>query len=59
MLTGVAEVLEDLDAQSEDTHERPFDSLREVMRKTIREMKEEGLVKPDMLSTSRLIPNWL
>jgi two-component system alkaline phosphatase synthesis response regulator PhoP len=47
MLTGVAEVLEDLDAQSDDTHERPYDALREAMRKNIKEMKEEGLVKPD------------
>ncbi len=47
MLTGVAEVLEDLDAQSGDTHERPYDALREAMRKNIKEMKEEGLVKPD------------
>jgi CheY-like chemotaxis protein len=47
MLTGVAEVLEDLDAQSDDTHERPYDALREAMRKGIQEMKEEGLVKPE------------
>ena len=47
IVKAVAEVLEDLDAQSEDTHERPYDSLREKMRKTIQEMKEEGLVKPD------------
>ena len=44
MLTGVAEVLEDLDAESGDTHERPYDSLREAMRKSINEMREEGLV---------------
>jgi len=48
MLTGVAEVLEDLDAESEDTHERPYDSLREAMRKTIKQMRDEGLLKPDM-----------
>jgi len=48
MLTGVAEVLEGLDTQSDDSDVRPFDSLREAMRKAIREMKEEGLVKPDM-----------
>ena len=56
MLTGVAEVLEDLDAQSEDTHERPFDSLRESMRKAIREMKEEGLVKPDVFIDKPIDP---
>ena len=48
MLTGVAEVLDGLDGQSDESDVRPFDSLREAMRKTIREMKEEGLVKPDM-----------
>jgi len=48
MLTGVAEVLEGLDSESEDTHERPYDSLREAMRKTIKSMKDEGLIKPDM-----------
>jgi len=47
MLTGVAEVLTDLDSQSDDTHERPYDQLREKMRATIKEMREEGLVKPD------------
>jgi two-component system alkaline phosphatase synthesis response regulator PhoP len=56
MLTGVAEVLSDLDDQSEDTHERPYDALREVMRKTIREMKEEGLIKPDMFIDKPIDP---
>ncbi len=56
MLTGVAEVLEGLDAQSEDTHERPYDSLREVLRKTIRDMKEEGLIKPDMFIDKPIDP---
>ncbi len=48
MLTGVADTLEDLDAQSEDTHERPFDSLREKLRVIIKAMKEDGLVRPEM-----------
>ncbi len=56
MLTGVAEVLEDLDAGSGDTHERPFDSLREAMRKSINEMREEGLVKPDMFIDKPIDP---
>jgi len=56
MLTGVAEVLEDLDTQSDDTHERPFDALREAMRKTIKEMKEEGLVKPDQFIDKPIDP---
>jgi DNA-binding response OmpR family regulator len=56
MLTGVAEVLEDLDTQSDDTHERPYDRLREVLRKTIKEMKEEGLVKPDVFIDKPIDP---
>lgn len=56
MLTGVAQVLEDLDEESGDTHERPYDALREAMRKTIREMKEEGLVKPDMFIDKPIDP---
>ena len=56
MLTGVAEVLEDLDSQSEDTEERPYDSLREAMRQRIREMREEGLVKPDMFIDKPIDP---
>ncbi len=56
MLTGVAEVLEDLDAKSGDTHERPYDSLREKVRQAIREMREEGLIKPDMFIDKPIDP---
>lgn len=48
MITGVATSLADLDDQAEDTFERPFDSLRESLRKTIKEMRETGEVKPEM-----------
>ena len=48
MLTGVADSLSELDGKKDDTFESPYDSLRESLRKTIREMREEGLVKPDM-----------
>jgi len=48
MLTAVAGSLMELDADKEDTHERPFDSLREVLRKQIQEMRQNGEVKPDM-----------
>ena len=56
MLTGVAEVLSDLDAQSEDTHERPYDALRESMRKAIKEMRDEGLVKPNLFIDKPIDP---
>lgn len=48
MLTAVAGILDELDAKSDDTFEQPYDNLREALRKTIGEMRDEGLVKPDM-----------
>lgn len=57
MLTGVAEVLEGLDADSDEDEElRPFDSLREAMRKSIRQMRDEGLIKPDMFIDKPIDP---
>jgi DNA-binding response OmpR family regulator len=56
MLTGVAEVLEDLDAESDDTLERPYDSLRESLRKTIKQMRDEGLVKPEQFIDKPIDP---
>ncbi len=50
MLTGAAEVLENLDDESDNTMERPFDSLREAMRKKIQQMRgdTDGTTRPDM-----------
>lgn len=56
MLTGVSSVLDDLDSKSEDTHERPYDSLRESLRKAIQEMRDEGIVKPDMFVDKPIDP---
>lgn len=56
MLTGVAEVLDDLDGQSDDDEVKPFDSLREAMRRSIRAMREEGLIKPDMFIDKPIDP---
>ena len=47
MLTGVAASLADMDSEADDTFQRPFDSLRESLRKTIQEMRESGEVKPE------------
>ena len=57
MLTGVAASLTELDAQKEDTAERPFDSLRESLRKTIEEMRESGDVRPDMFVDKPVDPD--
>ena len=48
MLTAVAASLSELDAKEDDTFERPYDSLRDSLRKAIQEMRESGEVRPDM-----------
>ena len=48
MLTGVSEILEELNSHKEETFEKPYDSLREALKKKIQEMREEGLVRPEM-----------
>jgi two-component system alkaline phosphatase synthesis response regulator PhoP len=57
MITAVAASLEELDAEAEDTFARPFDSLRESLRQTIREMREEGEVRPDMFIDKPVDPD--
>ncbi len=60
MLTAVADVLEEDESQAEvDTFERPFDSLRESLKKTIRQMREEGLVRPEMFIDKPIDPEEL
>jgi DNA-binding response OmpR family regulator len=48
MLTGVAASLEEMDDAAADTEERPFDGMRESLRKMIATMREEGQIKPEM-----------
>jgi len=57
MLTAVAASLTELDAQEEDTFERPYDSLRESLRKTIAEMRESGDVRPEMFVDKPVDPD--
>ena len=56
MVTGVSGILDELDNQPEETHEKPYDSLRESLRRKIREMREEGLVRPDMFIDKPIEP---
>jgi CheY-like chemotaxis protein len=56
MLTGVADVLKELDAQSEDTEEKPYDALREKMREAIALMRQEGEVRPEMFIDKPIDP---
>jgi two-component system alkaline phosphatase synthesis response regulator PhoP len=57
MLTAVAESLANLDAHKEETSERPFDDLRESLRKTIQEMREDGDIKPEMFVDKPVDPD--
>ena len=47
MLTGVTASLEAQDDKSDDTFEQPFARLRDSLRKTIDEMKQDGVDSPD------------
>ncbi|MGW8267817.1 MAG: response regulator [Longimicrobiales bacterium] len=60
MLTAVAEVLEEDETQAEgETFERPFDSLRDSLRKAIAKMRDEGLVKPEVFIDKPIDPEQL
>jgi DNA-binding response OmpR family regulator len=57
MITAVAASLTELDAEKEDTFERPYDSLREKLRTAIQEMRESGDVRPDMFVDKPVDPD--
>lgn len=60
MLTAVAEVLEEDQTHAEgETTERPFDSLRDSLRRAISQMREEGLVKPEVFIDKPIDPEQL
>jgi len=60
MLTAVANVLEeDTSEASDDTFERPYDSLRESLKKAITKMRDEGLVKPEKFLDKPIDPELL
>ena len=58
MLTGVAGVLEDLESHKDETFEKPYDSLREALKKKIREMRQEGLIRPEMFIDKPVDPDF-
>jgi two-component system alkaline phosphatase synthesis response regulator PhoP len=57
MLTAVAESLTDLDEKKGDTFERPYDNLRETLRKAIGEMRESADIRPDMFVDKPIDPD--
>ncbi len=57
MLTGVAASLADLDEEAEGSLARPYDSLRESLRKAIQDMREDGDVRPEMFVDKPVDPD--
>jgi len=57
MLTAVAESLVELDEKKADTFERPYDSLRESLRKAIGEMRESADIRPEMFVDKPIDPD--
>ncbi len=57
MLTGVSGVLDEMESNKDEPSEKPFDSLRAALRKKIGEMREEGLVRPEMFVDKPVEPD--
>ena len=57
MLTAVAASLMELDEKKDDTFERPYDSLREALRKAIGEMRESADIRPEMFVDKPIDPD--
>jgi DNA-binding response OmpR family regulator len=57
MLTGVSEVLEDLESRKDETFNKPYEPLREALRRKVQELREEGLVKPEMFVDKPVDPD--
>ncbi len=56
MLTAVSDSLGEMDSKKDDTFESPFGDLRESLRKGIQQMRDEGLVKPDVFLDKPIDP---
>jgi len=48
MLSGISGVLDEWEGHQEETEESPYDALRETLKKKIREMREDGMLSPEM-----------
>ena len=57
MLTGVSGILDELESHKEETFEKPYDTLREALKKKIREMRSEDLVRPEMFIDKPVDPD--
>lgn len=57
MATGVDGVLEGTEGHEEEPIDRPYDSIRAAMKKKIRELRREGLVRPEMFMDKPIDPD--
>jgi CheY-like chemotaxis protein len=57
MLTGVSEVLKEMESHKEDQEERPYEPLRESLKQMIQEMRQEGQVRPEMFVDKPVDPD--
>lgn len=57
MLTGVSGVLEEMEKHRDEASEKPYDSLREALKKAIREMRGDGLIRPEMFVDKPVDPD--
>ncbi|MHC4993021.1 MAG: response regulator, partial [Planctomycetota bacterium] len=56
MVTGVAGMLEEMENDQSTKFEKPYDTLRESLRRKIAQMRDEGLIKPDMFFDKPIDP---
>ncbi len=57
MLTGVSGVLEDMESRRDEPDEKPYDSLRQSLRRKIRDMRERGLVGTEVFMDKPVDPD--
>jgi two-component system alkaline phosphatase synthesis response regulator PhoP len=57
MLSGVSGVLQELEEHKQETFEKPYDNLREALKKKIQEMREVGPVRPEMFLDKPVEPD--
>lgn len=57
MLTAVSGILDEMESHKDEVGESPYDSLREALRKKIQEMRQEGLLKPEMFLDKPVDPD--
>ncbi len=57
MLTGVSEVLKEMEGRKDESDEKPYEPLRESLKKMIQEMRQEGQVRPEMFVDKPVDPD--